>query len=190
MNVLRSYILRVPQNWSPNDGLRPVVFMHGLGLGLFQYAHFLETIFKSEPERPFLVPLWPHVSQEIFHPRFLRPISRQESAKYISELLKDLGWVEKDDEDEEEVNEILKGGPTGRTNGAAKRPTGVTMLSHSNGTFSHCWILKAHPRMITRSCFVDPVVFCQWEGDLCWNFVYRPCATVSVLIVNCGMSMI
>jgi len=44
-------------------------------------------------------------------------------------------------------------------------------------------MLKRHPSMATRSCFIDPVAFCSWEGDVCYNFIYRPCATgVEVLL--------
>lgn len=43
-------------------------------------------------------------------------------------------------------------------------------------------MLKAHPEMVTSSCFVDPVTFCSWEGDACYNFIYRPCTTVSVVV--------
>jgi hypothetical protein len=32
--------------------------------------------------------------------------------------------------------------------------------------------------MLARSCFVDPVTFCQWEGDVCYKFIYRPAMTV------------
>ena len=57
--------------------------------------------------------------------------------------------------------------------------SGMTVLSHSNGTVRHyyafClvavlisssqmvhgWLLKAHPELFTRSCFVDPVCFCM-----------------------------
>lgn len=102
--------------------------MHGLGLGLLQYAHFLETIFKAEPDRPFLVPLLPHVSQEIFHPRFLKPFGRHESARCIGGLLKELGWVEEDKE-ENLVPANYSDGTEGED--AVKPPTGVTMLSHS-----------------------------------------------------------
>lgn len=60
-----------------------------------------------------------------------------------------------------------------------------------SGSFIHSWMLKAYPELITRSCFIDPVVFCSWEGgmyiflsnavcidvnaciDLCYNFIYR-----------------
>lgn len=41
---------------------------------------------------------------------------------------------------------------------------GVSMLSHSNGSVHHAWVLKDAPEMVRRTCFVDPVVFCLWEG--------------------------
>ena len=39
-------------------------------------------------------------------------------------------------------------------------------------------MLKAYPGMVTSSCFIDPVTFCVWEGDVCNNFLYRSCLTV------------
>ncbi|KAH8105879.1 hypothetical protein BXZ70DRAFT_917198 [Cristinia sonorae] len=178
------YLLRVPPNWSQSSDQRPIVFLHGLGLGILQYVHFLETLFKAEPDRPFLIPLLPHVSQELFHPRFLRPVGRHESAELIGGLLRELGWVDKEEED------VTSDGESAKLKGdVVKPPKGVTMLSHSNGTFIHCWLLKAHPQMVTRSCFVDPVVFCQWEGDLCYNFCYRSCSTGLELIIKYFVGM-
>ncbi|THH32879.1 hypothetical protein EUX98_g1287 [Antrodiella citrinella] len=144
-------------------------------------------MFENEPDRPFLVPLFPHVSQEIFHPRFLKPIGRHESTKCIGGLLKELGWVENV---EVEAKSAGHDGENADEKNVSENPaSGVTMLSHSNGTFIHCWLLKAHPEMITRSCFVDPVVFCQWEGDLCYNFCYRPCSTGLELIIKYFVGM-
>ncbi|TCD64755.1 hypothetical protein EIP91_003646 [Steccherinum ochraceum] len=172
------YILRVPHDWSPSAGARPVVFLHGLGVGLLQSSHFIEALFKAQPDRPFLIPLFPHTSQEIFHPRYLKPLSRHESAQLIGGLLKELGWVDGDDgEAGEEKKE------------KAESRTGVVVLSHSNGTFIYGWLLKAHPEMIARSCFVDPVVFCQWEGELCYNFCYRRCSTGMELLIKYFVSM-
>src|SRR5436305_1508366 len=34
-------------------------------------------------------------------------------------------------------------------------------------------MLKRHPGMITRSCFVDPVVFCSWEGGSYLRCLFR-----------------
>jgi len=70
---------------------------------------------------------------------------------------------------------------------------GVSMLSHSNGSVAHGWcrspfnfmaransiVLKDLPSLVKRSTFVDPVVFCLWEGDVCHSFCYRQPATVS-----------
>ncbi|KAK7695883.1 hypothetical protein QCA50_000521 [Cerrena zonata] len=173
------YILRVPRSWSPKTGPRPIVFLHGLGLGLTQYKMFLSHLLNAVPDTPVLVPLHPHVSQEIFHPRFLKPMSRHESADTLAGLICELGWatMKKDGTTSGEDSEVEK-----LKNEV--RPTGVTMISHSNGSFTHAWMLKAYPEMIKRSCFVDPVTFCSWEGDLCYNFVYRPCATGIELIMK------
>ncbi|KAI0750717.1 hypothetical protein C8Q80DRAFT_1153583 [Daedaleopsis nitida] len=168
------YVLRIPSSWNARTGPRPLVFMHGLGLGLTQYCSYIEQMYISLPDHPILVPLLPHVSQEIFHPRFLTPMGRKEMTECLAGLIAELGWA---DPGEPSADSEGKG-----SNDAGRR--GVTMFSHSNGSFSHAWMLKAHPKMIARSCFVDPVTFCSWEGDMCYNFAYRPCATGLELVVR------
>ncbi|KAI0773436.1 hypothetical protein BC629DRAFT_1583095 [Irpex lacteus] len=164
------YLLRIPRN-AKHDA-RPIVFLHGLGLGLTQYKIFLSSLLKAVPDRPVLVPLQPHVSQEIFHPKYLRPMGRHESANALAGLLVELGWVDQPT-DESEPEDSTR----------VKKP-GVTVVSHSNGSFLHAWLLKEHPRMVARSCFVDPVTFCSWEGDLCYNFVYRPASSGLELVMK------
>ncbi len=124
------YILRVPATWDARTGPRPVVFMHGLGLGLLQYFRFLEHILASVPDHPVLVPLLPHVSQHILHPRYLRPMDRQEMAQCLAGLISELGWADianstSDTSDTEEAVLSEKDGADGAV------PQGVTMLSHS-----------------------------------------------------------
>lgn len=164
-------MIRVPRN-AKHDA-QPIVFLHGLGLGLTQYQVFLSHLLKAVPDRPILVPLQPHVSQEIFHPRYLKPMGRHATAKALAGLLVELGWAEVPVEE------------SGGEDATAKDPSGrrgVTVVSHSkwvfrnsyhvpsklipphSGSFLHAWLLKAHPDMIIRSCFVDPVTFCSWEG--------------------------
>ncbi|RDX55582.1 hypothetical protein OH76DRAFT_1468814 [Lentinus brumalis] len=175
------YVLRIPSTWDARTGPRPIVFMHGLGLGLTQYRGFIEKVLVALPDHPILVPLLPHVSQEILHPRYLRPMGRKEMTECLAGLIAELGWADlevpspetSDSEEKSVVEAHLK-----------KIPKGVTVLSHSNGSFGHAWLLKTHPRMVTRSCFVDPVTFCSWEGDLCYNFIYRPCSNGLHLIVK------
>ncbi|KAL1946843.1 hypothetical protein VTO73DRAFT_14947 [Trametes versicolor] len=179
------YVLRVPPTWNARTGPRPIVFMHGLGLGLTQYRRFLVHMFRSLPDYPILVPLLPHVSQEILHPRFLRPMGRTEMTTCLAGLLAKLGWADLDDPSSDASDSEEKDpGNWRKASDSLRTPKGVTMLSHSNGSFSHAWMLKTYSQMITRSCFVDPVTFCSWEGDLCYNFIYRPCADGLDLIIK------
>lgn len=85
--------------------------MHGLGLGLVQYQRFLSHLLDSMPEQPLLIPLQPHISQDIFHDRFLAPMLKDETVQCLYELLLKLGWVASGPED--------------------KESEGITMLSHS-----------------------------------------------------------
>lgn len=93
------------------------MFMHGLGLGLTQYKMFLSHLLRAVKDRPVLIPLQPHVSQEIFHPQYLQPMNRHASAAALAGLLKKLGWVRGKDEEAD-------------TPGAGKTD-GVTVISHS-----------------------------------------------------------
>jgi len=163
------YFVRIPDNWDPsNPHTRPIVFIHGLGLGLLQYAMFFNRIMTTFPDRPLLVPVQPHISQNIFSPRFVSPMSRYETVGALVGLLRLLGWAADDND-----NDTMK----------PEASSGVTMLSHSNGSFTHAWFLKSHPELVTRSCLVDPVTFCSWEGDVCYNFVYKRCVNAMDLIM-------
>jgi hypothetical protein len=137
---------------------RPIVFLHGLGLGLFQYHLLISHLFTAFPDRDVLVPLQPHISQAIWHPRFLCPLDRHQTADLLAGLLRALGWVPPEAE----------GSSDEGSQGAEKveEKAKVTVISHSNGSYVHAWLLK-HSNMVARSCFVDPVSFCLWEGGRC-----------------------
>ncbi|KAK7061796.1 hypothetical protein R3P38DRAFT_2831563 [Favolaschia claudopus] len=167
------YLVYIPENWDSVNGPRPTVFLHGLGLGLLQYYPVTRDLRLKFPDRPLLIPLQPHISQDIFHPSYLDPICRQDLADRLAGLMDELGWVDlpnKDSDDLSKENAVVS--------------PGVTMVSHSNGSYLHAWCLKQHPEIITRSCFVDPVTFCSWEGDACYNFLYRIPTTGFELIVS------
>ncbi|KAM6495816.1 hypothetical protein JOM56_008522 [Amanita muscaria] len=164
------YLIRMPNNWDYTTGPRPVVFIHGLGLGFLQYSVFLSHLLNEISDRPVLVLLQPQISQDFFHPHYLKPLNRQQTVEKLRRVLTELGWV-----DQESV--MMSDRDTeGKTNTPLSSPfkaSGITVLSHSNGSYSHAWLLKDCPEIVARSCFVDPVTFCSWEGDVCYNFVYR-----------------
>ncbi|CAK5275613.1 unnamed protein product [Mycena citricolor] len=163
------YLLYVPEGWTVDAGPSPIVFLHGLGLGLLQYYPMTKKLYRGFSDRPLLIPIQPHISQDIFHPQYLNPLCRQDFADLLAGLVDALGWVDRDPDD------LCK---------EASPTTGVTMLSHSNGSYPHAWCLKQHPEIVSRSCFVDPVVFGSWEGDVCYRFLYRSATTGFELFIR------
>ncbi|KAG5648997.1 hypothetical protein DXG03_000346 [Asterophora parasitica] len=125
------YLTRLPKHWDPVIGPRPLVFIHGLGLGLLQYHSVIRHLFEQFSDRPILVLLQPQISQHIFHPSYLKPMTRHETADRMAGLLNHLGWMpydiydenstSDDSEDEKQISHALLG----------KRKEGVTVLSHS-----------------------------------------------------------
>jgi hypothetical protein len=127
------YILRMPTSKPGVVQPRPIVLLHGLGLGLFQYTGLLCHMFNSMPDRPILVPLQPHISQRIFHPSFLTPLGRHKTADALAGLLKTLDWVHHDQDD------VVKLGASVE-NPALPVKKGVTILSHSKWVVSYLLI--------------------------------------------------
>jgi len=125
------YLLRIPEQWDPDSSPRPLLFVHGLGLGLLQYHRLLSHLFESISDRPILILLQPQTSQDFFHPHFLKPLNRQQMVDKLSRLLHKLGWVHLnsnglvessgDGEEERQVEKSL----------IPKMCKGVTMISHS-----------------------------------------------------------
>lgn len=195
------YLLHVPKDWSSLSSASPLIFIHGLGMGVLQYHLLVTHLFETITDRPILILIQPHISQDIFHRKFLHPMGRHETSQRLASLIEALGWAPAEqreglkaesqqgltelDVDEKEVAKAV-----------VEEGKGVTILSHSkcvlvgpfchrssnrpwfSGTYVHAWILKEHPHLVKRSCFVDPVTFCSWEGDVCYNFIYRAPMTV------------
>lgn len=51
-------------------------------------------------------------------------------------------------------------------------------------------VLKDCPGMTRRNTFIDPVVFCLWEGDVCHSFCYRKPVTVRISTAPSGQRRI
>ena len=112
------YMVYVPENWDPtNAKTRPIMFFHGIGLGLFHYGILITRLLQRFSHRPLLVPIQPHVSQRIFHGSYVRPLGEQVTVGGIVGAMRNHGFVPEDDGNHETTT---------------KDPTaGVTVLSHS-----------------------------------------------------------
>jgi hypothetical protein len=182
------YLVRIPPGWnssrSKDTGL-PVIYLHGLGFGLVSFIPcpadnkvtsyaLIKPLIMSLPDQPLLIPLQPHTSQSIFHPRHLKPWTRGELVDSISRTCTKFGFW------------------TPATNDAEAQG-GCSILSHSNGSVPHSWsmlllskqrlivlmlVLKDIPSLALRNTFVDPIVFCIWEGDMTHSVCYRKPTTV------------
>jgi hypothetical protein len=139
----------------------------------------------------------------IFHPRHLKPPSRHETVKDVRAICKRWGfWTE--NTPQENVGEEKRRSAEGRGSAGSSARRGIAILSHSNGSIAHGWLIKDCAEMILRNALVDPVVFCLWEGgeashygnarsatadalpglqDVCYNFCYRePHSAIELLL--------
>jgi hypothetical protein len=95
---------------------------------LFQYSLLITHLLESLPDHPILVPLPPQISQNIFHPDFLKPFTRQQTVDRLTVLLANLGWVYPTPYGNEDTwNSENKITDPSRY----RKPTGITMISHS-----------------------------------------------------------
>ncbi|BGO88940.1 hypothetical protein NBRC10512_005694 [Rhodotorula toruloides] len=147
-------LVRVPPGWAAREDLpedeRPLVFIHGLGMGLAQYTTLVSVLASSRAlrRRPIMVLIQPAISMSIFERGYLSPPDQQRSSKGIERLMRRFGFDE--------------------------RAGGATVFSHSNGSIVHGWLLKDCPTLATRNCFVDPVAFSLWEPWVCRHALYSP----------------
>ena len=151
------YLIRMPPDWKAGgEDNNPVLFIHGLGMGLAQYAS-LVSYFEKHPSlqsRPLVLLLQPHISMSFFHPQHLHPPNKTGTNRGLRALVAKWGFED-----------------------------GITVVSHSNGTIVHGWLLKESPDLVKRSCFVDPVTFCLYEPFIAHNFLYRkPTTGIQVLM--------
>lgn len=145
------YLYYNPPTWSRSEAdagkqSLPLVFIHGLGVGLLQYAWLLFKILgpASKPyNRPFIAPIQPWITHELFSSEFLTPWDAIEASETIRAIVRRHDF------------------------------TRINVLSHSKGTVAHAWIIKRLGDAVVRSCFVDPVCFELWAPHLCYRFLYK-----------------
>ncbi|KAM0751691.1 hypothetical protein T439DRAFT_300689 [Meredithblackwellia eburnea MCA 4105] len=144
------YLVRRPEGWTPDrncsESNRPLLFLHGLGMGMAQYATLLNylCVSKTLKNRPIMILLQPNISMSFFSRGYLDPLEQHSTAAGLKRVAQKYQFDK----------------------------SGLTVLSHSNGTMVHGWLLKASPELCLRNCFVDPVCFCLWEPYVAYNFLY------------------
>lgn len=85
-----NYIIRIPPGWTPStnapESQQPLLFIHGLGMGLVQYMSLLLHLGKAKnlQERPIIVLVQPHISMSFFEKEYLNP---PENKSTVTELL-------------------------------------------------------------------------------------------------------
>ena len=129
----------MPKNWDSVTGHRPIVFVHGLGLGLIQYRKTIVHLFDTFRDRPVLILIQPHISQDIFHPRYLQPMTRHQMADRLARLLQRLNWVDLPEDEPSESSEETEM----RCSFTGNRQ-GVTMLSHSKYVLVFLYLVSLH----------------------------------------------
>lgn len=152
------YLLREPRSTdhSKSSAGIPLIVLHGLGIGLAQYASLVTFLLESPvfAHRPVMILLQPNISQDIFSPHFLKPFGHHETTSAFRRVIAQRGWNQLD------------------------------VLSHSYGSLVHSWLLKSLGSRIRRSCFVDPVCFQLWVPFVCSNFVYKRVRTPIELLMR------
>ncbi|GAA99822.1 uncharacterized protein L969DRAFT_43942 [Mixia osmundae IAM 14324] len=140
------YLLRMPPDWQPTDSHSslPILVLHGLGCGLMQYIELIRYLASKDElkNRPIVIVLQHHISMELFRKAHTRPPTRARFEAGARAMIARHGFEK-----------------------------GLAVLSHSNGTIVHGWLLKSFPDLVKRSCFTDPVTFCLWQPDVPLNFL-------------------
>lgn len=177
------YLLRIPPGWTPDSqepSSKPIVYIHGLGFGMIQNHFIIHSLATKLPSHPIAIPLQPHISMNFTHKQHLNPLDRESTVKAITNICNRWKFHVPT------LNCSNVGGDENTYAGRSKKggcENGVILLSHSNGSIAHGWILRDQPCLVARSAFVDPVVFCLWEGDVCYNFCYRSPRTALELLL-------
>jgi hypothetical protein len=125
----------------------PVVFLHGIGIGLHTYAEFLRDLIKKDAEQPedgqigiLAVELIP-ISFRLTH----TSLARDEMVTQLLQIFNKHHWEK------------------------------FVLVAHSYGTIIATYLLQDPQTMqkVSSVVLVDPVNLSIHKGDICYNFAYR-----------------
>ena len=156
---------------SPVDR-RPVLFWHGIGIGLAPYYFWLRNVLTLG--RPVIVPEIPEAvctlgsSAPLFrHLKSNRPVSVQETMESFDMML--ARACEEAREAGEKAEEGVRGSKGVMT--PAESPQ-VSLIGHSFGTFVCSWLIEHRAARLAHVCLVDPVSVMLHHADVCDKFLY------------------
>jgi hypothetical protein len=151
-----SYWYRPATSFNPK--MKPLVFIHGIGVGLFGYFTFFRKLWSQYDAQIFVVEM-PHVLTRLFP--FYQPVIEDVPSDYEMVLALE-SMLNRHSVDER---------------------IGATFVGHSLGSTVVTWMVKHRPALVKRAIFIDPVCFLLYYPDVSHSFCYRsPIDTASWLI--------
>jgi len=127
----------------------PIVFCHGIGIGIIPYYGFIRGLIKSCAGREcFLV----EMRNIMIRPQTMKAPSSTEMVLCIQEML--LAW-----------------GPEGK-------PRAAHFIGHSFGTIVVGWMIKNSSELVAAATLIAPCPFLLMTNDLCVNFLYHKPTTI------------
>jgi pimeloyl-ACP methyl ester carboxylesterase len=138
-----------------------IVFVHGLGVGLFPYMAFLISLITKNTHRPIVLLEQRHFASQLFHSKVP---TRLDTLRVIDDIFS---------------TRLVS--PTTGT------PLKAHWIGHSMGTITVGWVAKYRTDYVSHTSLIDPVVFQMWKADLTYNFLYKiPTTGVALLLWYCA----
>eukprot|EP00949_MAST-11_sp_MAST-11-sp1_P001092 g1092.t1 len=146
---------------------RPLIFLHGIGVGAGVYWNLLKALLHSSNSSSQQRPLWvieiPHISSSGIYMHDVP--SAMDHVDAVRSALKEAGFSKAD------------------------------FVAHSYGTFHLTWIIKYAPRICGRVVLCDPISIGMQRAELCRNFLYDPpkqdaASAIQAHIINGGPKLV
>ncbi len=150
----------------------PIVFCHGVGVGVLPYVSMLRSIAeKAGPKQPIFCPELPWIAMtgvgQVPSPR--------QCVEALCEMLDHWGYLPRD-------CSFAAGTPGAERIAAAGGA--AHFVGHSFGTCVLTWVVNCAPHIVARLSILDPVVFLLFKADVTMNFLYDPPASLPTLLMR------
>jgi len=141
----------VSQKGAAAERHNPVVFLHGLGIGVAPYADWVAALPK---DRPIVAPEWPNISYGTdLGARYPTP---SELADFLERT------TQQASDDAAAADELLSPSVSSRSVGPPRK---CDVIAHSYGTVVLTGFRRHHPQSVRRCVYIDPVCFLPSFGS-------------------------